>query len=151
MQTAEDELTTKARAAKEAAREVARLTGKVKDRALLNIADRLKSRQEEVLQANEKDCEAGRRNGLSEALLDRLLLTPERLEGVADDVRNVVMLPDPVGEVLDMRTMTNGLQVGRAPRAPRCRRRHLREPTQRHGGHLRVMPEIWQRHTPERR
>ena len=113
MQTAVDELTTKARAAKEAAREVARLTGQVKDRALLNIADRLKSRQKEVLQANEKDYEAGRRNGLSEALLDRLLLTPERLEGLASDVRNVVMLPDPVGEVLDMRTMPNGLQVGR--------------------------------------
>jgi len=113
MQTAVDELTTKARAAKEAAREVARLTGQVKDRALLNIADRLKSRQKEVLQANEKDHEAGRRNGLSEALLDRLLLTPERLEGLASDVRNVVMLPDPVGEVLDMRTMPNGLQVGR--------------------------------------
>ena len=113
MQTAVDELTTKARAAKKAAREVAGLTGQVKDRALLNIADRLKSRQKEVLQANEKDYEAGRRNGLSEALLDRLLLTPERLEGLAGDVRNVVMLPDPVGEVLDMRTMPNGLQVGR--------------------------------------
>ena len=113
MQTAVDELTTKARAAKKAAREVAGLTGQVKDRALLNIADRLKSRQKEVLQANEKDYEAGRRNGLSEALLDRLLLTPERLEGLAGDIRNVVMLPDPVGEVLDMRTMPNGLQVGR--------------------------------------
>ncbi|MCH8187080.1 MAG: glutamate-5-semialdehyde dehydrogenase [Chloroflexi bacterium] len=113
MQTAVDELTTKARAAKKAAREVARLSGQVKDRALLNIADSLKSRQEEVLQANEKDYEAGRRDGLSEALLDRLLLTPDRLEGVAADVRNVVTLPDPVGEVLDMRTMPNGLQVGR--------------------------------------
>jgi glutamate-5-semialdehyde dehydrogenase len=113
MQTAVDELTTKARAAKKAAREVAKLTGQVKDRALLNIADRLGSRQEEVLQANEKDYDAGRRNGLSEALLDRLLLTPDRLEGLAGDVRNVVMLPDPVGEVLDMRTMPNGLQVGR--------------------------------------
>ena len=113
MQTAVDELTTKARAAKKAAREVARLSGQVKDRALLNIADSLKSRQEEVLRANEKDYEAGRRDGLSEALLDRLLLTPDRLEGVAADVRNVVTLPDPVGEVLDMRTMPNGLQVGR--------------------------------------
>ena len=113
MQTAVDELTTKARAAKKAAREVAKLSGEVKDRALLNIADRLKSRQEEILQANEKDYQAGRQNGLSEALLDRLLLTPERLEGVAGDVRNVVTLPDPVGEVLDMRTMPNGLQVGR--------------------------------------
>ena len=113
MQTALDELTTKARAAKKAAREVAKLTGQVKDRALLNVADRLGSRQEEILQANEIDYEAGKRSGLSEALLDRLLLTPDRIEAVAGDVRNVVMLPDPVGEVLDMRTMPNGLQVGR--------------------------------------
>ncbi len=113
MQTAVDELTTKARAAKQAAREVAKLPGAVKDSALLNIADLLKSRRQEVLRANAKDYEAGERNGLGDALLDRLLLTPERLEAVAEDVRNVVTLPDPVGEVLDMRTMPNGLQVGR--------------------------------------
>ena len=113
MQTAIDELKAKGEAARKAATKLAKLSGHVKNQALLNIADGLKSRQEEVLAANEKDYEAGRQNGLDEALLDRLLLNPERLEGMAADVASVVMLPDPVGETFDMRTMPNGLQVGK--------------------------------------
>jgi glutamate-5-semialdehyde dehydrogenase len=101
------------RRAREASRRLARLPADVKNRALLNIADALKARQEEILSANERDYQAGRRNGLSEALLDRLLLTPQRLEGIAGDVRSVAALPDPVGEVFDMRTLPNGLVVGR--------------------------------------
>lgn len=113
MQTVADELELKGRAARKAARELAKLPSPVKDRALLNVADGLKSRQEEILRANEKDCAAGREGGLSEALLDRLLLTPERLEGIANDVTQVAALPDPVAETVDMRVMPNGLQVGR--------------------------------------
>ena len=113
MQTVADELEVKGKAARSAARELAKLPTKVKDQALLNVADGLKTRQEEILEANEKDYQVGQRSGLSEALLDRLLLNPERLESMAADVRNVVMLPDPVGETIDMRTMPNGLQVGR--------------------------------------
>ena len=113
MATGGDELEAKGIAARKAARELARLPGQVKDQALLNVADGLKSRQEEVLEANERDYAEGRKNGLTEALLDRLLLDPERLDGVAADVRNVAMLPDPVGETIDMRAMPNGLQVGR--------------------------------------
>lgn len=113
MQAAVDELTTKAQVAKKTAREVANFPGHVKDSALLNIADHLKSRQEEVLRANKEDYEAGKRNDLDDALMDRLLLTPDRLDAVAEDVRNLVTLPDPVGEMLDMRVMPNGLQVGR--------------------------------------
>jgi len=110
MQTAVDELEVKGKAARKAARKLAKLSGQKKDRALLNIADALESRHEEILEANEKDYQAGRQNGLTDALLDRLLLTPERLEGIATDVRGVEMLPDPVGETIDMRTMPNGLQ-----------------------------------------
>ena len=113
MKTAVDELATKGKAARQAARKLAKLPSRVKDEALANIADHLKSQREEVLEANEQDISEGRRNGLSEALLDRLLLTSERLEGMADDVRKVVTLPDPVGETFDMRVMPNGLQVGR--------------------------------------
>ena len=113
MTSAVDELEAKGKGARKAARKLAKLPGHVKDQALVNVADGLKSRQEEVLEANEKDYKAGQRIGLSEALLDRLLLDPERLEGVAADVRNVVTLPDPVGETIDMRTMPNGLQLGR--------------------------------------
>ena len=72
MQTATDELETKGKAARKAARLLAKLGTDVKNRALVNIADSLKSRQEEILAANDRDCEAGRKNGLSEALMDRL-------------------------------------------------------------------------------
>ena len=113
MQTVADELEVKGKAARKAARELAKTTGQVKNQALLNIADGLKSRQEEILAANEKDCDAGRENGLSESLLDRLLLNPERLEGIASEVRNVASLPDPVGETIEMRAMPNGLQIGK--------------------------------------
>jgi len=85
----------------------------VRNGAILNIAHGLLEREAEVLAANRKDMEAGRRAGLSEALLDRLLLTHERLEGMAADVRQVATLPDPLGEVSDMRTLPNGLQLGR--------------------------------------
>ena len=113
MQTVVDELELKGRAARKAARKLAKLPTGVKNQALLGVADGLKSRQEEVLEANDKDYKAGQQNGLDEAMLDRLLLSPERLEGIADDVRSVAILPDPVGETFDMRTMPNGLQVGR--------------------------------------
>ena len=108
-----DELEAKGKAARKAARELAKQSTLVKNQALLNIADGLKSRQEEILAANEQDYKAGQQDGLTEDLLDRLLLTPDRLEATANAVRNVAALPDPVGETIDMRTMPNGLQVGR--------------------------------------
>ena len=113
MLKAVDELEAKGKAAQAAARRLAKLPGSAKDQALTNIADGLKSRQEEVLAANEKDCEAGRRNGLDKSLIDRLLLDPERLEGMAQDVMKVVSLPDPIGETFDQRTVPSGLQIGK--------------------------------------
>ncbi len=113
MTTAIDELTAKGLAARAAARHLARLSTGVKDRALLNIADALKTREAEVLEANRRDLQTGKEAGLSDAMLERLLLDSERLEGMAADVRTVTSLPDPVGETFDMRTLPNGLQVGR--------------------------------------
>ncbi len=113
MTTATDELLGKARAARAASRLLARLSSQVKDRALLNIAEALLAEQKEVLEANEIDCRAGKAAGLSEAVLDRLLLTPQRLEAIAGDVRAVAALPDPVGEVFDARTLPNGLVAGK--------------------------------------
>ena len=112
MQTTTDEIKVKGELARKGARKLATLTGAVKNQALLNIADALISRQSEILEANGKDCAAGAESGLDESFLDRLLITPERLEGMASDVRNVAMLTDPVGETIEMRTMPNGLQVG---------------------------------------
>jgi glutamate-5-semialdehyde dehydrogenase len=108
-----DELVAKGRAARAASRGLARLSSRVKDRALLNIADALETEQARVLEVNQQDYRAGQGDGLGEAMLDRLLLTPDRLRGIARDVRSVAALPDPVGETLDMTTMPNGLLVGK--------------------------------------
>ena len=108
-----DDLNKMGAKAREASQNLSKLLTPVKNKALTNIAEGLKARQEDILAANERDLETGRNNGLSEALLDRLLLDPERLEGLASDVRNVAALPDPVGEELDSRVLPNGLKVGR--------------------------------------
>ena len=96
-----------------AAREMARLPTAVKNESLRNIAESLHSRRAEILEANAADCEESRRQGLSEAVLDRLRLNEERLASIADDVRSIIELPDPVGEVLEERTLPNGLEVRR--------------------------------------
>jgi len=107
------ELSEKAQRAKLAARRLAFISTAVKNEALMEIARGLEHDQAAILAANELDLAAGREAGLSEALLDRLLLNPKRLAGMAADVRSVVALPDPVGETFDMRTLANGLQVGK--------------------------------------
>ena len=108
-----DELEAVGTAARQAARELAALPTEVKDRALRNVAEALRSHSSEILEANAIDCVAAREKEESEAPIDRLLLTPERLDALADDVLNVVGLPDPVGLTLESRTMDNGLMVER--------------------------------------
>ena len=111
--TTTDELTRKGEAAKIAARELAKTTGGVRNQALLNIAARIAQHQDAILHANRLDLDAGRQKGLPEYYLDRMTLNPERLDAIASDVRGVAALPDPVGEMIELRTMPNGLQVGR--------------------------------------
>ncbi len=113
MQEAIDKLNAKGKAARDASRQLAHISTQVKNRALHNIADSLMSRQEGILAANKMDYDESKSAGMNEAMLDRLALSPDRLEGMAQDVRGVAALSDPVGEVLDMRKLTNGLQVGR--------------------------------------
>lgn len=96
-----------------AARVLAMCPREQKDAALLAIADGLAAAQESILAANGQDIADGRESGLSDALIDRMKLTPERLEGIAGDVRKVAGLPDPVGEEFDRRTLDNGLRVSR--------------------------------------
>ena len=99
MQTtiAVDELEVKGRAARKASRRLATIGAEVKNAALHNVAEGLKAREEEILAANERDIANGRERGLEEYFLDRLLLTPDRLEGLARDVRGIAALPDPIG------------------------------------------------------
>ena len=102
------------RRAKEASYVLARATTEQKNAALLAIADALDANSEAILAENCIDLEAGQKNGLSDALLDRMSLQ-KRLPGIAEDVRKVATLPDPVGKTFDARTLDNGLEV--------CRRR----------------------------
>lgn len=106
-------LVTQASSAKQASKKLARASTEAKNRSLFNIADLLVKRQAEILEANDKDCALARSQGLDPAMIDRLLLNEERLLGIAADLRAVAALPDPVGEVYDMHTLPNGMQVGK--------------------------------------
>ena len=97
--------------AKRAARVLASLPSSVKDTALEAIADELIERTAEILEANARDLEAGREAGLTDALMDRLALDAGRVAAVAQQVRDIVALPDPVGEVIDGFRLANGLDV----------------------------------------
>ena len=102
------EVATRARAAAAA---LAPLPRSTKDAALHAMADALVARSEEILAGNSEDVDAGREAGVSEALLDRLTLTAERIAAMADGLRHVATLPDPVGEVVRGSSLPNGLQL----------------------------------------
>src|SRR5213079_3298560 len=97
--------------AKRASRALAQLDRATKDAALEAIAEALLARTGEILEANARDMEAGREAGLSAALLDRLALDPARVAGMADGVRAVAALEDPVGEVVEGRRLAKGLDL----------------------------------------
>jgi glutamate-5-semialdehyde dehydrogenase len=108
---AQQEVVEKAQAAQAAAGEMATLPTSAKDRALLEMAQALVERQHFVLDANSADVRAARDAGLSEALVDRLLLSEKRIAGMAAGLRDVAALPDPVGEVIEGLRRPNGLQI----------------------------------------
>jgi len=101
------------RRAKAASERVAELASDVKDAALRLAADRLEAAAPEILRENALDLEAGRANGLDAAMLDRLRLDADRIGGIANGLREVAALPDPVGEITRMWNRPSGLQVGR--------------------------------------
>lgn len=109
--TTEQEVRAVAARSREAAAELAPLTRAEKDEALRAMADALVAASGSVLEANARDLEAGRSAGLAEGMLDRLALSPERIEGMAQGLRDVAGLPDPVGEVVRGYTLPNGLEV----------------------------------------
>jgi glutamate-5-semialdehyde dehydrogenase len=113
MKSGAKELEEKARAAKAASRRMAYLSAEVKDKALHNISTDLLAKRQEILAANQTDYHQAHSSGMNAAMLDRLMLSPERLAAIAKDVLSVAALPDPVGEVSDMRTLPNGLIIGR--------------------------------------
>ena len=106
-------LETQGESAQRAARVLARTGTREKNDALESIAQALLARREEILAANAQDMESGRENGMTQALLDRLELTPERIAGMEEGVRQVAALPDPVGQMVKMETRPNGLTIGK--------------------------------------
>jgi len=113
MQSTIEELERKGQAAKTASRKLAYLATDIKNKALFSIADELIANEKIILAANRLDYTEGEKAGMSAAMLDRLLLTSERIQAISSDVRNVAALPDPVGETFEMRTLPNGLQVSK--------------------------------------
>ena len=101
------------KAAREASFELAVAATALKNQALLAMADELEAQQALILAANAKDIEAGRASGLTDAMLDRLLLNESRLAGIVADVRKVVTLDDPVGSEIDCRVLENGMRLSR--------------------------------------
>lgn len=99
--------------AKDAAFTLSQLSSQQKNHALSIIADQLETQVQKILAANEKDIAAARQNGLSEAIIDRLLLTEQRLKNIANDVRHIISLADPVGKIIDGGTLESGLKIER--------------------------------------
>ncbi len=98
--------------ARSAAFQMGKLESPEKDRGLLAAADALEAETEAILKANEADMEAGREKGMHRGLLDRLLLTEERIRAMAQGLRQIASLEDPVGEVISMKKRPNGLLIG---------------------------------------
>lgn len=99
--------------AKEASRESAKLGTNDKNRGLLSVADELCSQSAYLLRENEKDIETAEAKGVKASLIDRLRLTEQRIEDMAEGLRQIAGLDDPIGEVLEMKTRPNGLRIGR--------------------------------------
>ncbi len=104
-------INTLADTARVAGRTLTVATGVQRKAALQTIADAIEARSAEILEANEKDMTAGRAANLNSSLLDRLLLTPERIKGIAGGARQVSELPDPLGNTLRKSTLPNGIEL----------------------------------------
>ena len=100
-------------AAKKAAQFLNRLGQNDKNRTLTAVAKALTENQNEILKANEQDVINAEKNGMKQSLIDRLMLTPKRIESMAEGILQIVSLDDPAGEVICEKTRPNGLQIGK--------------------------------------
>ncbi len=108
-----EEIISLARQAKEAYYFLSQASSEEKNKALQEVVKSMERRREEILKANQQDVEEGRKKGLSKALIDRLTITEKRFESMVRGIREVVSLPDPVGEVIKMWRRPNGLLIGK--------------------------------------
>jgi glutamate-5-semialdehyde dehydrogenase len=108
-----DLVTAKAKSAKTAARKLANVSSDIKNSALLMMADNILKSNDKLKEENQKDIKAAQEKGLAPALIDRLTLTDKRIDEMADGLRQIAALPDPVGEVMRMWRRPNGLLIGK--------------------------------------
>ncbi|MBE8189502.1 MAG: glutamate-5-semialdehyde dehydrogenase [Candidatus Thioglobus sp.] len=99
--------------AKNAAKTLLITTTQAKNNALFNIAEQIEKNRKSILKANKLDLENGKNKGLTDALLDRLMLDGERLESIIKSLNQIIALPDPVGEITDLKYRPNGIQIGK--------------------------------------
>ncbi|WP_018275788.1 glutamate-5-semialdehyde dehydrogenase [Teredinibacter turnerae] len=111
--TVKDYMQQLGRQARAASRDMLAASTDDKNRALVAIADAITANRELIIQENARDLENGRANGLEPAMLDRLELTPARFEGMIEGLRQVAALPDPCGEISDLKYRPSGIQVGK--------------------------------------
>lgn len=107
------ELQEKGRQAKQAARKLASLSTCIKDQAMCAMADALEKQQADILAANAVDVENGKKKGLAPSLIDRLMLNEGRIQAMAEGLRQISALPDPIGEMLGAQRRPNGLEIGK--------------------------------------
>ena len=115
------ELIEKCELARNASFALARVNTITKNNALSAIADALISNADKIIEANKLDLSNAENNGMAKAMLDRLTLTKERITDIAEGVRQVAALNDPIGEVINMQKRPNGLLIGKACTARRYR------------------------------
>lgn len=108
-----EELTRIGKMAKVAAGQLAAVNTELKNRVLMRVAELLEKKSTVVLEANALDLKEGTRTGLKGAIIDRLTLTGERIGGIAEGLRQIVLLEDPIGEITEMKKRPNGLLIGR--------------------------------------
>lgn len=113
MTTLTFDMATMAQQAKIASRQVAQLDTEQKNKLLIAMAEAIENNSAQIIQENELDIFAGKEKNLSDAMLDRLKLTPERIHNISEAIREIVSLPDPVGHISDMALRPNGIQVGK--------------------------------------
>lgn len=111
MMTTFELVRAKAEAAHKAACALGVVSAAVKNKALMAMADALLAKTDFIIEANDRDMQAARESGMKESMQDRLRLTPERIEGMAEGLRQVAALPDPVGNVIGGQTLANGLKI----------------------------------------
>ena len=109
----QNELLIKGTLAKNASYKLSVTDAETKNKALLAIADALEANCERILAANQADLDNAEKNGMTKAMLDRLRLTKERISSMAEGVRQVAALPDPIGEIIDEWERPNGLKIAK--------------------------------------